>query len=333
MTPRVLDGHRVPGERHHAGAAGTVPGIERSKPQGIGRGVVEQCIFDQAATPAVRTFRGRDCPPNLTPLCRGYLKDSAPGPVGRTPYFFGAVGQRPAGFPEVSIPARSLVPERFRGPVAPSAAATKPHSPAPDARDGQEHGASRAGTQPRKSSRGAPAAVLARNRAVGPGPGGRLARVLGHHQRQEVIELSLRCNHDGPARAKPRPAMYCGALRRSRSGKGHMKRIFAFVSAVTFVASATLAHAAADNCPNGGTVRFGVEPYEAASRIIPIYSHIGDLMVRSSVARCKPDHDDYTAEIEAMRAGRLEVGESGLGDVPRIRLQMTRWLPPRRRGG
>ena len=91
-----------------------------------------------------------------------------------------------------------------------------------------------------------------------------------------------------------------------------MKPIFAFVSAVTFAASATLAHAAADNCPNGGTVRFGVEPYEAASRIIPIYSHIGDLI--GAKLGCKVQiliTTNYTAEIEAMRAGRLEVGEFG----------------------
>ena len=33
--------------------------------------------------------------------------------------------------------------------------------------------------------------------------------------------------------------------------------------------------AAADDCPAGGTVRFGVEPYDTAARLVPIYEHIG----------------------------------------------------------
>ncbi len=71
------------------------------------------------------------------------------------------------------------------------------------------------------------------------------------------------------------------------------------------------AHAQSD-CPNGGTVRFGVEPYEAAARIAPIYQHIGDLIGQK--IGCKVEiliTTNYTAEIEAMRAGKLEVGEFG----------------------
>jgi hypothetical protein len=37
----------------------------------------------------------------------------------------------PAGFPEIPYPAAVLLPERFRGPVAPSAADPYPLSPAP----------------------------------------------------------------------------------------------------------------------------------------------------------------------------------------------------------
>ena len=66
----------------------------------------------------------------MTPLCRGDLKDS-----GRfcAPYLVGAADaqtRRPA-FQRSLIPTRSLLPERFRGPVAPSAAGTRPLSPAP----------------------------------------------------------------------------------------------------------------------------------------------------------------------------------------------------------
>ena len=37
----------------------------------------------------------------------------------------------PAGFPEIPDPAAVRLPERFRGPVAPSAAGSGPLSPAP----------------------------------------------------------------------------------------------------------------------------------------------------------------------------------------------------------
>jgi phosphonate transport system substrate-binding protein len=90
-----------------------------------------------------------------------------------------------------------------------------------------------------------------------------------------------------------------------------MKLTFGLVGAVALMAFATFAHAASD-CPNGGTIRFGVEPYEAAARLTPIYGHIGDLI--GAKVGCKVQiliTTNYTAEIEAMRAGRLEVGEFG----------------------
>ena len=36
--------------------------------------------------------------------------------------------------------------------------------------------------------------------------------------------------------------------------------------------------AAAADCPNGGTVRFGVEPFDTAAKLVPIYDHIGKLL-------------------------------------------------------
>jgi phosphonate transport system substrate-binding protein len=78
------------------------------------------------------------------------------------------------------------------------------------------------------------------------------------------------------------------------------------------LAVGSAAHAAAPDCPNGGTVRFGVEPFEAAARLTPIFGHIGDLLGRK--IDCKVQvliTTNYTAEIEAMRAGRLEIGEFG----------------------
>jgi phosphonate transport system substrate-binding protein len=70
--------------------------------------------------------------------------------------------------------------------------------------------------------------------------------------------------------------------------------------------------AEANDCPEGGTVRFGVEPYDTAARLVPIYEKVGKLIgdklgcpVQVFVAT------SYNAEIEAMRAGKLEIGEFG----------------------
>jgi phosphonate transport system substrate-binding protein len=68
----------------------------------------------------------------------------------------------------------------------------------------------------------------------------------------------------------------------------------------------------ADDCPAGGTVRLGVEPYDTAARLVPIYERMGKLIsdkigcpVRVYIAT------NYNAEIEAMRNGKLEIGEFG----------------------
>jgi hypothetical protein len=41
------------------------------------------------------------------------------------------------------------------------------------------------------------------------------------------------------------------------------------------LASAPSAMAVANDCPNGGTVRFGVEPCDTAARLVPIYQKVG----------------------------------------------------------
>ncbi len=97
-----------------------------------------------------------------------------------------------------------------------------------------------------------------------------------------------------------------------------MKQGFVFASAagaalVALLATSSLAVAeTAKDCPNGGTVRFGVEPYDTAPKLIPIYEKLGKLIaeklgcdVRVYVAT------NYNAEIEAMRNGKLEIGEFG----------------------
>jgi phosphonate transport system substrate-binding protein len=91
-------------------------------------------------------------------------------------------------------------------------------------------------------------------------------------------------------------------------------------SNVTMVAAAAIAAAVAASpqqahpadCPSGGTVRFGVEPYDTAARLVPIYEKIGK-MIGDKVG-CNVEvfvATGYNAEIEAMRNGKLELAEFG----------------------
>ena len=79
------------------------------------------------------------------------------------------------------------------------------------------------------------------------------------------------------------------------------------------LANAPAAYAAeAADCPNGGTVRFGVEPYDTAARLVPIYQKLGAII--GEKLGCKVEvfvATSYNAEIEAMRNGKLEIGEFG----------------------
>lgn len=88
-----------------------------------------------------------------------------------------------------------------------------------------------------------------------------------------------------------------------------------FVAALALTAVAALGGrqpSSAADCPNGGTVRFGVEPFETAGKLQPLYDSIGQLL--SAKLGCKVEiyiATNYNAEIEAMRAGKLEIGEFG----------------------
>jgi len=78
------------------------------------------------------------------------------------------------------------------------------------------------------------------------------------------------------------------------------------------VTAPSVAFAAAADCPNGGTVRFGVEPYENGAKLLPVYNDLMALL--SQKLDCKVElfvATGYTAEIEAMRSGKLEVAEFG----------------------
>jgi phosphonate transport system substrate-binding protein len=93
--------------------------------------------------------------------------------------------------------------------------------------------------------------------------------------------------------------------------------------ATTALAAATLAFvttltvgggpAMAADCPvDGGTVRFGVEPFDTAPRLTPIYDKIGAMISEKLGCPVKVFvATNYNAEIEAMRNGKLEIGEFG----------------------
>ncbi|SOE95525.1 phosphonate transport system substrate-binding protein [Burkholderia sp. D7] len=85
------------------------------------------------------------------------------------------------------------------------------------------------------------------------------------------------------------------------------------LAAVLFAAGlvSVTAHAAG-TCPNDGVVRFGVEPYESAQRMLPVYEDLAK-MIGDKIG-CKVQlyvATSYNAEIEAMRNNKLEFGEFG----------------------
>ncbi|HET6305779.1 MAG TPA: phosphate/phosphite/phosphonate ABC transporter substrate-binding protein [Rhodopila sp.] len=68
----------------------------------------------------------------------------------------------------------------------------------------------------------------------------------------------------------------------------------------------------AADCPNDGVVRLGVEPFDTSARLVPIYDHIAKLV--SAKLGCEVKvyiATSYNAEIEAMRSGKLEIGQFG----------------------
>jgi phosphonate transport system substrate-binding protein len=71
--------------------------------------------------------------------------------------------------------------------------------------------------------------------------------------------------------------------------------------------------AQAADCPgDGGVVRFGVEPFDTAPKLTPIYDHIGKLIGEKLGCEVKVFvTTNYNAEIEAMRNKKLEIGEFG----------------------
>ncbi len=91
-----------------------------------------------------------------------------------------------------------------------------------------------------------------------------------------------------------------------------MNRLIAAALTAGLVVSAHQAMATDADCPNGGTVRFAVEPFEAAAKLVPIFDKIGHAL--GEKLGCNVQvliTTNYTAEIEAMRSGKVDIGEFG----------------------
>lgn len=79
-----------------------------------------------------------------------------------------------------------------------------------------------------------------------------------------------------------------------------------------YAAAPTASAAPMADCPNGGEVRFGVEPYDTSAKLVPIYERIGKILAEKLGCDVKVFvTTTYNAEIEAMRNGKLEIGEFG----------------------
>src|SRR3984957_1041612 len=94
------------------------------------------------------------------------------------------------------------------------------------------------------------------------------------------------------------------------------QRIGALTATVAIAAAIAMAPAAraanAADCPNDGVVRFGVEPFDTSAKLVPIYDHVGKLLGEKIGCEVKVYvASNYNAEIEAMRSGKLEIGEFG----------------------
>lgn len=69
---------------------------------------------------------------------------------------------------------------------------------------------------------------------------------------------------------------------------------------------------AQSDCPNNGTIRFGVEPYEDAAVLAPAYQPLADALGKALGCTVELNiTTNYTSEIEAMRNDKLDIAEFG----------------------
>ena len=95
-----------------------------------------------------------------------------------------------------------------------------------------------------------------------------------------------------------------------RSQAGVLAVVAASAAVAWLTASATASHSAS-SCP-GNTVRFGVEPYDSGPKFVAAYKTLTSLLSQKLGCPVKLYiATNYTAEVEAMRAKQLDVGEFG----------------------
>jgi phosphonate transport system substrate-binding protein len=85
----------------------------------------------------------------------------------------------------------------------------------------------------------------------------------------------------------------------------------ALAFAAVVASSAVGARSTGNVCPNG-SVNFGVEPYDAGAKFTAAYQSLTNVL--SKELNCPVNliiTDNYTNEIEAMKAGKIDVGEFG----------------------
>src|SRR5450432_730764 len=83
------------------------------------------------------------------------------------------------------------------------------------------------------------------------------------------------------------------------------------VAVVAVIASSAVAARTATTCPNG-KVNFGVEPYDSGAKFTAAYKALTAAL--STNLGCPVSlivNDNYTAEVEAMKAGKIDLGEFG----------------------
>jgi phosphonate transport system substrate-binding protein len=87
--------------------------------------------------------------------------------------------------------------------------------------------------------------------------------------------------------------------------------VLAVALVATLASSAGAARTVSNVCPNG-SVNFGVEPYDAGAKFTAAYQSLTTVL--SAKLNCPVNliiTDNYTDEIEAMKAGKIDVGEFG----------------------
>jgi phosphonate transport system substrate-binding protein len=88
--------------------------------------------------------------------------------------------------------------------------------------------------------------------------------------------------------------------------------LVAVLAAVAVASAASGAQKSPSNCLSGNKIRFGVEPYDTSPKFAPAYKTL--VAALSAKLHCNVQlfiTQNYTAEIEAMRAKKLDVGEFG----------------------